>query len=380
MTKSRSSGGRADWSGIVEALAVEYADRAGKTIRREGDRLRIGNRGSLAVWLESGHWHDFETGNGGGALAWLIAFEGAADNADAARMLRDRGLLDGDGVPYAHKSGDNPPNATKRNVSGLYGQPKPPVPAETGPNPDKPASEDARRKRNQAGRIWLAAAALKLDADIPGAAYLRERFRIAGSAGDADGILRPDWRGGLPDSIRWLDLAAWPRSGPRPPGGAAGCLLFRWTDSAGDGRGVSAMAIDAGGRRIEWGGKARMIGARRGLLHVVREPGDGGRWHVVEGELSALALTCWPPTAEVFGNADGIAAAGSAGRLAEAVNLVSGPATVWAESDSGGLDAADAARRSRDGVKVIYCRRIIDKPAADPLDAVLAVYRRRGGD
>ena len=112
----------------------------------------------------------------------MIAVKGAADNADAARMLRDRGLLDDERAREAHKSGDNPPSAVKRNDSGLYGNPKPPPASESGPNSEDPRLSDEHRKRDQAGRIWRAGSALEVDAEIPGAAYLRERFRVTGEA------------------------------------------------------------------------------------------------------------------------------------------------------------------------------------------------------
>ncbi len=369
-----SDSDRADWPGIVEALATGYAAATGKPIRRDGDKLRIGSRGSLAVFTDTGRWHDFETGSGGGALDWMIAVEGAADNADASRMLRDRGLLEDERARKAHKSGDNPPSAAKRNDSGLYGNPKPPPASESGPNPADARLSDERRKRDQAGRIWRAGSVLEVDAEIPGAAYLRERFRVSGEAGDANGFLRPDWRGALPDSIRWLSLADWPNGCPRPPREAAGCLLFLWINAAGAFRGVSAMAIAGDGTRIEWGGKARMIGARSGLLHILRRRNrdQGGRWHIAEGELSALALTVWPNPAQVS-LADGIAACGSAGRLSEAAGLLPDPVTIWAENDRAGFDAAEAARLT--GAAIVYCSTWSNVPGADPLDAVIALNR-----
>ena len=296
----------------------------------------------------------------------------------------DRFYVTPDGGAYCRRCcpDGNDPDAVRRLFDAAgWERPGPArVSRETARNrrtPDAaPRGPDAARRkaaRREAGALWLRAAPLSLEDVNPGAEYLRGRLRVVDGPG---GWLKLE----LPASIRWL--APWPPEVPKPPAAPAGCLLFRWQTRAGAGGGVSAMAVAPDGRRIEWRGgkagvKARMIGARAGLLHVVR-PAAGGRWHIAEGELDALALLAWP--AQIVAPVDGIAAAGGAGRLLDAARSAGGPVTLWPDGDRAGRDAARKARlgliaAGQSGAAVSYQA----TPDSDPLDATIALYRALAG-
>ena len=83
-----------DWTEILKAVALEIS---GQPTEHRGLEWRYGRHGSLVVNVggqRAGVWHDFEAGQGGGALEFLRHYQGL-DKRQALEWLRVRGLLQG---------------------------------------------------------------------------------------------------------------------------------------------------------------------------------------------------------------------------------------------------------------------------------------------
>ena len=75
----------------MDPVARELLGEPSETHRGKRE-LRWGTRGSLSVNLDTGTWHDHETGQGGGVLA-LVQDRASLDKADAIAWLKTRGHL-----------------------------------------------------------------------------------------------------------------------------------------------------------------------------------------------------------------------------------------------------------------------------------------------
>lgn len=211
--------------------------------------------------------------------------------------------------------------------SGPAARAKPPRPA---PAPAKRASPEGRPPKLPA----LQAVA----EGSPAAAYLAGRWlRLPGAeamylggavgwAGAAE-VRRacPRWR--LPDDGRWAGCLVW-RYGP-PGGGPPSAAK------------LEALTVDGALVEPRW---RRNIGKLAGLAcKLVDLP--GGRWHVAEGEVSAMALAL---RALALGRGAALACGGTSGLRAEALPDDGRPVAVWPDADPQGLAAA---LRLRDGLR-----------------------------
>jgi hypothetical protein len=91
--------GEVDFAGRMQAVASKLLGEPNKQLSSKTE-LRYGNRGSLAIDLQTGTWHDHEAGEGGGVLG-LIEREAGQRVAGgaAAKWFRENILGVGDAVP-----------------------------------------------------------------------------------------------------------------------------------------------------------------------------------------------------------------------------------------------------------------------------------------
>ena len=223
---------------------------------------------------------------------------------------------------------------TAERLAGIYrldeGKPKFPKPVVRQPpaHSTQPCEQDPR-----AMALW--AATQTADA-TPAGQYLLRRLAWP----PLDG-----WP--LPDSVRWITADAvrrilrWPAK-TLPRGEWAGCIAFGCSDPASsEVRAVKVEALDEGGRRCKprW---RRNIGTTQGLQFVACDL-PGGRVHLGEGEVTALALAV---RCQAQGRGMAIACGGTSGMTAAAVSNRGGRAVaIHSDRDRAGRIAARRLRR-----------------------------------
>lgn len=92
--QTRPQEDQTDFAALMPDVAERLLESPNRALSSSKE-LRYGSRGSLAVDVEKGVFHDHEAGTGGGVLD-LIARENGGDHAAAVDWLRAEGLLDGD--------------------------------------------------------------------------------------------------------------------------------------------------------------------------------------------------------------------------------------------------------------------------------------------
>ena len=170
--------------------------------------------------------------------------------------------------------------------------------------------------------VWRRAAPL---ADSPGAAYLQQRI---------------GWAAPWPSALRWLPADAFADVRPRPPDGAAGCIVYALTArDRPTGLQLEAVAADGAALRFAGAGKRPSVrGSRmRGAVFVARPGAAGAGVWLAESALDALAVLALAlPPADVAV----LAAAGAGGVRYGALPPDAGPVTVAAQNDPAGRAAA----------------------------------------
>ena len=115
--------------------------------RRTAREWRYGFKGSLAVYLESGTWKNYESGEGGGVLG-LIQQKLQTDQRGALDWLTREGLLPGETarrMPQNPQTGPGPASATQKPAEAHQRE------------PDPADSRKLRRKRMQVRKLGAAA-------------------------------------------------------------------------------------------------------------------------------------------------------------------------------------------------------------------------------
>ena len=283
--------GAVAWSALLPDVARRLL--ADRPCREHGGDLRYGSRGSLVLHPQTGSWHDFETGAGGGVLD-LVEHLLQTDRAGALQWLVDERLI-------APPSGPDARPAAPRLPGGISTPPAPPAP-----------------KSNAMADVAdaILAAAVPAD-DTPARAYLARRrtWPLAG----------PD----LPPAVRWLPPSAWahlptwpgpdgrprrltpPRDGMThlvagaPPVPACGAVVFELARPGCAPDAVQLEAVTAVGHRLAWTGNER---------DTKRTPGNKGGGRTFE--IAAPTGDPWPDAdaaplvvAVVEGPADALALA-----------------------------------------------------------------------
>ena len=208
------------------------------------------------------------------------------------------------------------------------------------PKPAKPATRQLpargtkpRKPEPKAMALWTATQ--KADA-TPAGQYLMQRLAWP----PLDGWL-------LPDSVRWVTadimrhILRWPVK-TLPRSGWAGCIAFGCSDPAsGEVHAVKLEALDEGGQLVEprW---RRNLGATRGLRFVACDL-PGGRVHLGEGEVTALALAV---RCQARGQGMAVACGGTSGMTAGAIgNSVGRTVVIYCDRDRAGRIAGRRLRR-----------------------------------
>ncbi|RYJ00686.1 MAG: hypothetical protein EON47_13090, partial [Acetobacteraceae bacterium] len=106
MSGIRASGPATDFVRAMGPVARALLGEPSQEIKAKRE-LRFGTRGSLAVSLDKGTWHDHEAGRGGGVLD-LVRERKALDHDAALAWLQDQGH-----IPKAERGGSAP----KRQVA-----------------------------------------------------------------------------------------------------------------------------------------------------------------------------------------------------------------------------------------------------------------------
>ena len=322
------SSGPLDWPELAQAVALELL---GEPTRRSRREWRWGSRGSMALYLERGHWRDFEAGAGGGVLD-LVAHLQGIDQAEASAWLRERGLL-----PAV-----NAPRSTGEAPAPLSPGQRAPQSRDDTRSPGAAAS-DLEGKRRWAQRTWDAAA------DIPRAAEHPARRWLA---------VRHLWRPELPTpaALRWLAADAH-RPARHTGAGSIVALaaqpaawMAAWPELP-DPQAVQLVAVaqDGGPAEIVSPTAGRLGKQSRGLMPgavvVLGNPSpadavDAAR--VAEGLADALALS-----ARYAGPAVAVLGTGGMRSSALAEYLAACPrgAVVHADDDAAGGRAAGELRR-----------------------------------
>ena len=291
---------------------------------RNGDTWRYGTKGSLAVHVggnQAGTWHDFEAGESGGTLD-LVQRVLQCNKAAALRWLDAEGLLERPAAPRGGKRAQAP--AAPRKA----------------PRGDPRATP---AKQSQPSKTARLAAAILRDAgpadDTPARIYLAQRWTWPPLG------VGPD----LPTAVRYVDASDMPEGRRddgtpyrRLPAAAAGCVVFKLTDPAGEKPPAASLeAVAADGRRLDWCGHERWrrtYGSKTGLVFEARNDRGGHLW-VVEGECDALALA-------LCGHGGCVrSGAGTAGlRLEAATDPERRPLVIVTDGDAPGARAASRLR------------------------------------
>ena len=131
---------KTDWRALMPDVARKLL---GDPPRRTAREWRYGNKGSLAIYLESGRWQDYESGGGGGVLG-LIQRELQTDRPGALDWLTREGLLPGETaprMPQNPQTGPAPASAIQKPAEAHQRE------------PDPADSRKLRRKRMQVRKL-----------------------------------------------------------------------------------------------------------------------------------------------------------------------------------------------------------------------------------
>ena len=209
-----------------------------------------------------------------------------------------------------------------RALTALWPFPRhPPRPAVS------PAPAPDRRDVTALWAVWNRADPLT---DTPGALYLARRV---------------GWSGEWPAALRWLPAARFAGVRPRPPAGAAGCVVYQFAPAArleaGGACGLQLEAVNGDGAAVPFdvAGKRPSVRDSRiaGAVFVARPGAPGAAVWLAESVIDALAvLALGMPHADAA-----VLAAGGAG----GVGLAALPRGASAGDGSG----AERPRRTRGG-------------------------------
>lgn len=273
---------RIDWQGIAGDVVERLLGAPNAKLSR-GNKLRYGNRGSLAVDLDKAAWFDHEAGRGGG-ISKLIERELGCDWKGARRWLEREGYI----ASWA-------PSGRRRAAGGGTAGPTPGNAGRTSPaRDDGPVRDDAAVAADEARRIGLArslwAARVPVPSGSPVMAYLADRGTWPHWRG-----FGPDWPW-LPPAMGWVprqaidDVAQWLPDFPAAD--AAGALVAGYVNvlDRRDLRAVSLDALTAHGARPAGPRWRRTPGVLRGAAVVVPARQGGRQVAIVEGECDALAV------------------------------------------------------------------------------------------
>ena len=96
-----------DWTSIAEPVARELLGEPTRAFSSKHE-LRWGRKGSFKLRTDTGTWHDFEAGAGGGVLD-LVMRETNTDKAGAIAWLREGGYLPDPDMPHTtHRARSQP--------------------------------------------------------------------------------------------------------------------------------------------------------------------------------------------------------------------------------------------------------------------------------
>ena len=115
---------KTDWRALMPDVARKLL---GDPPRRPAREWRYGNKGSLAIYLESGTWKDYEADVGGGVLG-LIQRELQTDQHGAPDWLTREGLLPGETArwtPQNPQTGPAPAAAIQKPAEAHQREPDP---------------------------------------------------------------------------------------------------------------------------------------------------------------------------------------------------------------------------------------------------------------
>ena len=303
-----------DWPAVAIA-AVEAL--LGPPSSKTAKEWRWGRKGSFTLYLETGRWHDFEAGRGGGVLD-LVERECKTDRDGALAWLEGQGLLTGTG----------------RLGSAPMPSPKPK------PKPTQPTAAEQADKVAQARRNWELARPIPTDPKHPARRWLTRR-NLWRPEVEAPAMMRwlPPWGRHSGVGTIVLPLAtpsAWGVEWPALP--TPDAILREAVDV--DGGPALLDRDDTSSRRRAWpspvAGRIIIIGNPR-LPELV-----SGAVYVCEGLADALAVA-----SRAEGTA--IATLGTSGMvndwLATALERSARPVVILADDDKGGRDAASQLRR-----------------------------------
>lgn len=353
---------------VFPADAIRY--RSGGRLRGRcplhGDEDRASRR--FSVHPETLGWRCFSCNKSGDALAFLAGGQSPRGDAyhDAVRQAAHLA-----GVPETEwprwLAQDGPRARFKMPRSAP--QPKPALEYTQAVRARSSVPERDSPRAKQVARLWN----MSGPADgTPADAYLAGRFAW------------PSHVWPLPADVRWIAakdvLAVLPRWAL--PMDAAGCLAFAYRDLASNTvRAIKLEALTADGKtcRERW---RRNVGKLQGLRFLACDL-PGGRLHVAEGEVSALALAVRCRAREygaatALGGASGMASGAAACRDSREGRAVA----IHADRDRAGRIAARALRRAlvADGLECVALGTSEGgSDGADAADALRAEVEERAG-
>lgn len=266
-------------------------------------------------------WKCHQCDAGGDALAWINGGETPRGSAFRETVEKAARLA---GCTIPDRFEQWPARRTYKPAT----RPQHSAPASS--TPDVPAS--GRDPKAQA--LWAASNTAE---GTPAADYLQRR--LAWPVG-LDG-----WT--LPSAVRWSAPAAVHAAyGWTLPDSAAGCIAFRFAEPDGKCRAVQLEALTAQGQRLET--RWRRCGGRKAGLRFVACDLPGGRIHVGEGEVTALALAV---QCHALGRGMAVGCGGAAGLTSSAcTDPEERGVVIHTDRDGAGRQAAWTLRRALQAV------------------------------
>lgn len=362
-----------DWPNLMAEVAPRLLGEP-TSIENGEKTFRYGRKGSLAVHVGGsgglvGTWTDFESGDRGGVLD-LIERELNCDKGAAMTWLRGKGLI----IPSEDRRGGTraPRSSLRTRASQTAPQRRPPRPT---PTPSR--TEKDRQATAYAGRMW--ARGVPAD-DTPGRTYLTERWVWPG--------LHVPGAPNLPaEVVRWVSRKTAAQTEPPATGkrlllpkGAAGALMFAFTEAAGNVVGVQFEGLTADGERTPCTIRSQELNRFRqfrgrvaGAYMLLRRAESKSLLILVEGPADALAAWwLWPNASAVW------SCAGTSGLAQVQPDHVTGFDTVAlsADGDRAGQKAAwrTAVRLVEAGIPV---KRWPSSRGADPVDCLAERLQER---
>ena len=302
------------WSSIAPAVFERLRSAPSS---RTHDSLRWGSRGSLALYLETGTWQDYESGEGGGLLSF-VERELGTDRAGALNWLEREGFLPGwrenDGIRH----GPRKPHHDKSQYSH--------VTKRTNARSERSQRKAPRKPGREVGVI--------LDQSMTISHHPEHPARLWANARN---LWKPDEP--LPSPLRWIPARA--RWFERRHHDGAGAIiapiapLAEWRKDAPDTPtpyGLQLVNVDAEGKPALQGGlNKRTHGRLRGLVFALKTDADPDLGVIVcEGVADALAIAArFEPMVVAALTTPGI-------ELAPAIAATFRKAWVFADSDKDG--------------------------------------------